>query len=46
MQIREAKAAMPVVIDQANAAMGKLPALVKELVGAGAVFPALKPIPK
>jgi hypothetical protein len=46
MQIREAKAAMPLLIDQANAAMAKLPALVKELVGVGAVFPALKPIPK
>jgi len=46
MQIREARAAMPLVIDQANAAIGKLPGLVKELVGAGAVFPALKPIPK
>jgi hypothetical protein len=46
MQIREARAAMPLVIDQANAAIGKLPALVKDLVGAGAVFPALKPIPR
>ena len=46
MQIREARAAMPLVIDQANAAIGRLPALVKDLIGAGAVFPALKPIPR
>ena len=46
MQIREAKAALPLVIDQANAAAGKMPGLVKEMLGAGAIFPALKPIPK
>jgi hypothetical protein len=46
MQIREVKAALPAVIDQANAAAAKLPGLVKEMLGAGAIFPALKPIPK
>ena len=46
MQIREVKAALPQVIDQANAAAGKLPGLVKEMLGAGAIFPALKPVPK
>jgi photosystem II stability/assembly factor-like uncharacterized protein len=46
MQIREVKAAFPVLIDQANAAVAKLPALVKEMVGGGALFPALKPVPK
>ena len=46
MQIREVKAALPQVIDQANAAAGKMPGLVKEMLGAGAIFPALKPIPK
>jgi hypothetical protein len=46
MQVREVKAALPVVIDQANASAAKLPALAKELVGSGALFPAVKPIPK
>jgi photosystem II stability/assembly factor-like uncharacterized protein len=45
-QIREVKAALPIVIDQANATATKLPALVKEMLGAGAIFPALKPVPK
>jgi hypothetical protein len=35
-----------VVIDQANAVAAKMPGLVKEMLGAGAIFPALKPIPK
>jgi photosystem II stability/assembly factor-like uncharacterized protein/antitoxin component of MazEF toxin-antitoxin module len=46
MQIREVKAALPGVIDQANATTAKLPALVKEMMGSGALFPAIKPIPK
>ena len=46
MQVREVKAALPIVIDQANAAVAKLPALAKELVGSGALFPTLKPVPK
>jgi photosystem II stability/assembly factor-like uncharacterized protein len=46
MQIREVKAALPLVIDQSNAAVAKLPALVKEIVGSGAMFPALKAVPK
>ncbi len=45
-QIREVKAALPVVIEQANAVAAKLPGLVKEMLGAGAIFPALKPIAK
>jgi hypothetical protein len=45
-QIREAKAALPIVIDQANATAAKLPAIVKEMLGAGAIFPALKPVTK
>jgi len=40
------KAALPVVIDQANAVAAKLPGLVKEMLGAGMIFPALKPISK
>lgn len=46
MQIREVKAALPIVIDQANAVAAKMPGLVKELIGAGAIFPALKPVGK
>ena len=46
MQIREVKAALPLVIDQANASVAKLPALVKEMLGAGAIFPAIKPVSK
>ena len=46
MQIREVKAALPIVIDQANAAAAKVSNLVKELVGSGVIFPALKPVPK
>jgi hypothetical protein len=45
-QIREVKAALPVVIDQANAIAAKLPGLVKEMLGAGAIFPTLKPVGK
>jgi len=46
MQVREVKAALPIVIDQANAVAAKLPGLVKEMLGAGAIFPALKPVAK
>jgi hypothetical protein len=46
MQIRELRGLLPGVIDQANAAVAKVPALVKEMVGSGALFPALKPVPK
>ncbi|MDP3716569.1 MAG: hypothetical protein Q8T13_02250 [Acidobacteriota bacterium] len=46
MQIREVKAALPGVIDQANAVVAKVPGLVKEMVGSGALFPAIKPVPK
>jgi photosystem II stability/assembly factor-like uncharacterized protein len=46
MQIREVKAAMPGLVDQANATVAKLPAVVKEMMGSGALFPAIKPIPK
>ncbi|MFA5910690.1 MAG: hypothetical protein WC815_18065 [Vicinamibacterales bacterium] len=46
MQIREVKAQLPGLIDQANAAVAKVPGLVKDMVGAGALFPAIKPVPK
>ncbi len=46
MQIRETKAALPGLIDQANAVVAKLPGLVKDMVGAGALFPVVKPVQK
>ena len=46
MQIREVRAALPGLIDQANAVVAKVPGLVKDLVGSGAIFPAIKPVPK
>jgi hypothetical protein len=46
MQVREVKAALPIVIDQANALATKLSALAKDLVGSGALFPTLKPVQK
>jgi photosystem II stability/assembly factor-like uncharacterized protein len=46
MQIREARAALPGLIDQANAVVAKVPALIKDLIGNGAMFPAIKPVPK
>ncbi len=46
MQVREVRAALPGLIDQANAVVAKLPAVVKDLVGNGAIFPAIKPVPK
>jgi photosystem II stability/assembly factor-like uncharacterized protein len=46
MQIREARAALPGLIDQANAVVAKVPALIKDLIGNGAIFPAIKPVPK
>jgi hypothetical protein len=46
MQVREVKAALPIVIDQANATVGKLPAIAKDLLGSGALFPGVKPVPK
>lgn len=46
MQVREVRAALPGLIDQANAVVAKVPGLVKNLVGTGSMFPALKPVPK
>ena len=46
MQIREIKAALPGLIDQANAVVAKVPGLVKDLVGNGGMFPAIKPVQK
>jgi photosystem II stability/assembly factor-like uncharacterized protein len=46
MTVREVRAALPGLIDQANAAVAKVPGLVKDLVGAGVIFPAIKPVQK
>jgi photosystem II stability/assembly factor-like uncharacterized protein len=46
MQIRDIKAQLPGLIDQANAVVAKVPGLVKTMVGNGTLFPALKPVPK
>jgi hypothetical protein len=46
MQVRENPRGLPGLIDQANAVVGKVPGLVKDLVGNGAIFPAIKPVPK
>ena len=43
MQIREVTAELPEAIEQANAAASKLPAIVKELISAGALFAVPKP---
>jgi hypothetical protein len=46
MQVREIRAALPGLIDQANAVVAKVPGLVKDLISNGAIFPAIKPVPK
>jgi photosystem II stability/assembly factor-like uncharacterized protein len=46
MQIRDIKSQLPALIDQANAVVGKVPGLVKTMVGSGTLFPAIKPVPK
>jgi hypothetical protein len=42
MQIRDVRAQLPGLIDQSNAVVAKVPALVKNMIGAGMIFPALK----
>ena len=46
MQVREIRAALPDLIDQANAVVGKVPGLVKDLVGSGTIFPPIRPVRK
>ena len=46
MQIREDPSGAARLIDQANAVVAKVPGLVKELIGSGAIFPPIKPVPK
>ena len=40
--IREVRSALPKVIEDANAAGRKMPALVRDLIGAGVVFTPVK----
>ena len=37
---------LPGLIDQSNAVVAKVPGLVKNMINAGVMFPALKPVPK
>jgi hypothetical protein len=46
MLIRDIKAQLPGLIDQANGAVARVPGLVKTMIGNGTLFPAIKPIPK
>ena len=46
MQIRDVRGQLPGLIDQANAVVAKVPALVKTMVGSGTLFPPIKPVPK
>ena len=46
MQVRDVRGQLPGLIDQANAVVAKVPGLVKEMVGSGTLFPAIKPVPK
>jgi photosystem II stability/assembly factor-like uncharacterized protein len=46
MQIRDVRSQLPGLIDASNAVVAKVPGLVKNLISAGVIFPALKPVPK
>ena len=46
MQVRDVRGQLPGLIDQANAVVSKVPGLVKDMVGSGTLFPAIKPVPK
>jgi photosystem II stability/assembly factor-like uncharacterized protein len=46
MQIRDVRSQLPGLIDQSNAVAAKVPALIKNLMSAGVIFPAIKPVPK
>ena len=41
-QIRDVRAALPKVIDDAEAAGKKMPGLVRDLIGAGVIFTPVK----
>ena len=46
MQIRDVRSQLPGLIDQSNAVVAKVPGLVKNMITAGVIFPAVKPVPK
>ena len=46
MLIREMRAQLPGLIDQANAVVAKVPDLVKTMIGNGTFFPPVKPVSK
>ena len=46
MQIRDVRSQLPGLIDASNAVVAKVPVLVKNMIAAGVMFPALKPVPK
>ncbi len=46
MQVRDVRGQLPGLIDPANAVVAKVPGLVKDMVGSGTLFPAIKPVPK
>jgi len=46
MQIRDVRSQLPGLIDASNAVAAKVPGLVKNLINAGVIFPAVKPVPK
>ncbi len=46
MQVRDVRGQLPGLIDSANAVVAKVPGLVKDMVGSGTLFPAIKPVPK
>src|SRR5688500_3522968 len=46
MQIRDVRSQLPGLIDASNAVVAKVPGLVKNMLNAGVIFPALKPVPK
>ena len=46
MQIRDVRAQLPGLIDQANAVVAKVPGLVKSMIGSGTLFPPIKPVTK
>ena len=46
MQLRDVRSQLPGLIDQSNAVVAKVPSLVKNMINAGVIFPAVKPVPK
>ena len=46
MQVRDVRAQLPGLIDQANAVVAKVPGLVKSMIGSGTLFAPIKPVTK